>query len=63
MNRRATMSDSVGTTTYGYDELNRLVSPTDPVGRSFSFGFDAARRPISSAAAFAVRDELGLMVM
>ena len=47
MNRRATMADTVGNTTYSYDELNRLISLTDPAGRSFTFGFDTARRPVA----------------
>jgi RHS repeat-associated protein len=47
VNRRTKMKDMVGDTIYGYDELNRLVSLTDPAGRSFSFGFDAGRRAIS----------------
>jgi RHS repeat-associated protein len=49
LNRRGTMNDSVGTTTYFYDELNRLVGLTDPVGRAFTFGFDAAGRPASGS--------------
>jgi RHS repeat-associated protein len=48
VSRRATMSDSVGNTTYSYDELNRLIGLTDPAGRSFSFGYDVASRPVST---------------
>jgi RHS repeat-associated protein len=48
MNRRATMQDSAGNTTYSYNELNRLIGLVDPAGRSFSFGYDAASRPVST---------------
>jgi YD repeat-containing protein len=48
MNRRIKMTDMVGDTIYGYDELNRLTSLTDPANRSFAFSFDAGGRPASS---------------
>lgn len=43
---RATMTDARGTTTYRYDPLNRLMSSTDPAGRTVSHEYDPASQRI-----------------
>lgn len=37
---RTQMVDSVGTTTYGYDSLNRMTQYTDPFGKIVGYGYD-----------------------
>ncbi len=39
---RKTMVDSLGTTAYSYDELDRLLSVTDPYGQTVSYAYDAS---------------------
>ena len=41
---RLTMTDPTGTTTYTYDELNRLTSITNPSGQTTAFDYDALSR-------------------
>ncbi|RLI50455.1 MAG: hypothetical protein DRP09_19970 [Candidatus Thorarchaeota archaeon] len=36
------MQDSIGTTTYAYDNANRLTSTTDPHGFAVSYAYDEA---------------------
>jgi len=38
---RLAMSDGVGTTTWEYDELNRVTAVTDPFGETVSYDYDA----------------------
>jgi len=37
---RTTMRDATGTTTYTYDQADRLISQTDPQGQQISFAYD-----------------------
>jgi YD repeat-containing protein len=39
--QRATMVDGLGTTTWIYDDLNRLISVTDPFDQTVGYGYDA----------------------
>ena len=39
--QRASMTDGLGTTTWSYDDLGRLVSVTDPFGKTVSYEYDA----------------------
>ncbi len=41
---RTVMTDTVGTTRYTYDELNRLISLTNPASRTVSYQYDDASR-------------------
>lgn len=41
-NNRTAMTDRLGTTTWAYDPLNRLVDSTDAWGRHVGYGYDAA---------------------
>ena len=41
---RATLADPIGTTTYAYDNADRLTQITNPKGEVYTFGFDAANR-------------------
>jgi YD repeat-containing protein len=36
------MTDSVGVTTYVYDDLGRLISVDDPITGTVSYGYDLA---------------------
>ena len=40
--QRKTMSDGLGTTTWSYDNLGRLIAVTDPNGKTVKYGYDAA---------------------
>ena len=39
--QRASMTDGLGTTAWSYDDLGRLVSVTDPFGKTVSYQYDA----------------------
>lgn len=42
--QRASMSDGTGTSTYGYDALDRLITTTTGAGQSLGYGYDPAGR-------------------
>jgi len=42
MGQRASMTDGLGSTTWDYDNLNRLVSVTDPFNATVGYSYDAA---------------------
>ena len=35
------MADSLGTSTYSYDSLNRMTAYTNPHGKTVGYGYDA----------------------
>jgi RHS repeat-associated protein len=43
---RETRTGPDGTTSYGYDALNRMISITDPAGSKFGVSYDSASRPL-----------------
>jgi RHS repeat-associated protein len=48
---KVTMTDTTGTTDYGYDELNRLLSLANPNVQTTTFGYDELSRRTSMALA------------
>src|SRR6266545_4154300 len=49
--RLASMVQGARTSTFAYDELDRLASVTDPLHRTVIFGYDSANRVISQTRA------------
>jgi RHS repeat-associated protein len=47
--RRLTMADGTGTSSYGWDSLDRLTSRTDGAGQTVGYGYDLAGRLTSLA--------------
>ncbi len=47
LGNRTQMIDGTGATSYVYDSLSRLISITDPQGRTASYGYDVAGNRIS----------------
>lgn len=43
-NNPLTMQDGLGTTAWNYDEINRLTSVTDSLGRTIAYEYDAVNR-------------------
>ena len=59
--RRSSLSDASGTTTYGYDQADRLTSADAPIGSLVpdeAFGYDAAGNRISGGSSFDAANRL-----